>query len=562
MAHPPSSGGFDVEPDDLYAVSRNVAEQQDAYHQHAKQLLSGHSEYQASGGGGNAAAAFGAPYNKAASSVLHVWGRSVASIGGVSTGLTVTANNYVKAEEATNHKSSGSSANEHPPSVIEKAPNYPEPPSIYRDATAEGVDDFLDDLPAIEDAIQHVLLDRFKGFAKVAENLPLADSDELRALADLWHTAAQKHTDAGTEFSTQIAGITNTQNDEWQAAMHTFCRSIWGTTAWGSDPNRPSDGYIWGHGKKPGPHGPDHRNATSRPILEVQRDSAKKLADSCEEWADAADDARRKLKQIFVQAVKDTIKEIIGDFDVVEKAKLMLMGMNEIAAIFLQKLDQGAIAQAMEKYENRAHTIGESLTNLKDPLAEAARSAPTFAAEEARSEAVGNRALHEFKPDHTWNVPDDDKSKHAYPIDLASQEEKQAGNPNSHAHPIDKHVGKTDEQLTQRLRDDLRPNGKIAPTSSSTFKDMHDAQKFTQGNIDDNEQRIREWLSSSPPSSSLSIESQGAGNEITGRSVSKQDYMSQGDDAKPQNAHGVQTILRYEPNMTPKFVVLTSYPKD
>lgn len=562
MVNAPSSGGFDVDPDDLYAVSRNIAGQQDAYHSHAKQLLSGHSECRNSGGGGIAAAAFGAPYDKTVSRILQVWGRSIASVGGVSTGLTVTANNYVKAEEATNHKSSGSSAAAHPPSVIEKAPNYPSPPSIYREATAEGIDDFLDDLPAIEEAVQLALLDRFKGFVKVAENLPLADSDELRSLADLWRAAARNHTDAGTEFSAEIAGITNTQNDEWQAAMHTFCRSIWGTTAWGSDPNRPSDGYVWGHGKKPGPHGPDYRNASSRPILEVQRDAAKGMAASCEEWADAADDARRKLKQVFVQAVKETIKEIVGDFDVVEKAKLMLMGMNEIAAIFLQKLDQGAIAQAMEGYENRAHTIGQSLTKFEDPLDEAERSAPTFAAEEARAEAVGNRALHEFEPEHTWNVPEDDKSKHAFPIDLASQEEKQAGNPNSHAHPIDKHVGKTDEQLTQRLRDDLRPNGKISPSSSSTFENIHDAQKFTQENIDDNERKIREWLASDPPPSSLSIESPEGNKEVTGRSVSRQDYMAQGDGAKPEDVHRVQTILRYEPNMTPKFVVLTSYPKD
>ncbi|MFD4015858.1 hypothetical protein [Streptomyces sindenensis] len=66
----------------------------------------------------------------------------------------------------------------------------------------------------------------------------------------------------------------------------------------------------------------------------------------------------------------------------------------------------------------------------------------------------------------------DRESNHKYPLDLANQEGTVG------AHVVDKHVGKTDEQLEQRLRDQqiVRPSG-IRPEAVSTFTTLADAQR-------------------------------------------------------------------------------------
>jgi hypothetical protein len=102
-------------------------------------------------------------------------------------------------------------------------------------------------------------------------------------------------------------------------------------------------------------------------------------------------------------------------------------------------------------------------------------SAPTFRAEAARAESFGARALTDFKNDPLYTVSGDDESNHKYPLDLANQEGMLG------SHVVDKHVGKTDEQLEQRLRDQriVRPSG-IRPEAVSSFGSLADAQRYTQ----------------------------------------------------------------------------------
>ncbi|MFJ6757071.1 RNase A-like domain-containing protein [Streptomyces sp. NPDC091273] len=48
------------------------------------------------------------------------------------------------------------------------------------------------------------------------------------------------------------------------------------------------------------------------------------------------------------------------------------------------------------------------------------------------------------------------------------------------------HVGKTDEQLLQRIKDEQRANGKYDILTSSSFRDLDSAQKYTQYNVRQN----------------------------------------------------------------------------
>src|SRR6185312_5853004 len=110
------------------------------------------------------------------------------------------------------------------------------------------------------------------------------------------------------------------------------------------------------------------------------------------------------------------------------------------------------------------------LDALMGPLDEAHRSAPKFGAAGARAEGFGMRALEEFKDSQVWLKVD---SASKYELNLAANEYLE------HGHTLDRHVGKTDEQLAQRLRDQQSnpnptatwPYGKPYPKAASAFQD-------------------------------------------------------------------------------------------
>ncbi|WP_372351412.1 RNase A-like domain-containing protein [Streptomyces sp. KL116D] len=133
---------------------------------------------------------------------------------------------------------------------------------------------------------------------------------------------------------------------------------------------------------------------------------------------------------------------------------------------------------------------------------------------------------------------------------------------------MDKHVGKTDEQLVQRLRDQqiTRPDGSVRPQAASSFKDLASAQHYTQATIDDvgNAEKIERWLSRlerqpvANENSTLTLDT--SFTEVTGRSVSRSDYDRDGLKATATDAHGTNVVLRYKRGIDPPFIVLTSMP--
>lgn len=140
------------------------------------------------------------------------------------------------------------------------------------------------------------------------------------------------------------------------------------------------------------------------------------------------------------------------------------------------------------------------LESLVGALDEAYLSAPAFNAQEARAEAFGARAPNDFKHEHQWTDSEDTRNG-VFKIDLASHGWLDNG------HTLDKHVGKTDEQLAQRQRDQGNPptpswpHGKPSVSAASTFETMEQAQRLTQYTIDQNSDEIKAWLTGPPPPS-------------------------------------------------------------
>lgn len=223
-------------------------------------------------------------------------------------------------------------------------------------------------------------------------------------------------------------------------------------------------------------------------------------------------------------------------------------------------MDKSGCDAVVETYHKEFSEAAGKLKALLPELDIAIRSAPTYQAEIARSQGFGGRSLNEFKKEHSWQIGGESPYPYMYSLDLATNEGL------SGAHTIDKHVGKTDEQLLQRIEDEQRPNGKYKILDSSSFTDLDSAQKYTQYNIRENTATIEAWLKNSPPPKDLSIEvasvpSEGplVGPTVTGRTIAVDRESNTVQPAR--DTHGLTTRLKYDPNLNPPFVVHTSAPE-
>lgn len=232
----------------------------------------------------------------------------------------------------------------------------------------------------------------------------------------------------------------------------------------------------------------------------------------------------------------------------------------KIAITFVSKLDQAALDQAVKTYESALDALTSNIAARKPDLEEARRSAPTYRSEEARSQAFGARSLSEFREQHKYTVDGDDGRDILLPVDLASQEGIHG------SHPVDRHVGLSDEQLALRMRDQ-------GPKSASSYRDLESAQHWTQEalNNSENEKEILDWIAKreekirngSPKNQEMStfevtLEDQ---SRATGESVTASEYSAQGLQATGGKVYGVKVILKYKKDVDPPFVVLTSYPE-
>ncbi|MGW0709367.1 RNase A-like domain-containing protein [Streptomyces sp. NPDC002643] len=566
-AAPDAGGGFDVQPPHLYYTSAVVRDGQFDYDKAAGGLVSTLNQYSQSAGTGWGPDSFASAYGQIAEKFLKAWAASVESVGGVAVGLTTTANNYQAADWAA-RRMQGPFPRRNPPVVIEKAPAYGKINDIKWTGTGEDADswaisgalgeipDFLADV--IRPAIEHGL-----NLGKTHEITPGAREDDLKGMATAWRAAASASLKAGDGFTSAIGYITDPNgNNEWQSAMKSFCQSIWGTTAWGRSRDAQGDivpphqgGRSW---KTSGNVAPDQR----RPILEVLHKTADTVQKTCDDLAQVAHTCRETTTNLAKDAARAMMKDLTTDIDVTELLGLASTAMfGTLVMTFRKHMDREAADRAVELYQQKFNDGATTLRSLEWELDEAIRSAPKFVAEEARAEAFGGRALNEFKKEHRL-LNGENPIPFKYTIDLAMAEDLGGG------HTIDKHVGKTDDQLLQRLRDQANSSGVPTIPAASSFPDLASAQKYTQFCIRQKSADIDAWLNTGPPPtpsspifevSSVNPDPNNrlAPREVTGRTS----VVVNGQPTAVTDAYGVQTRLRYDASLDPPFVVVTSMPK-
>lgn len=564
---PEARGGFDVQPAHLYYTSYEVRDEQFAFNDGAKKLVDSLGKKELAGRG-SGPDAFAAAYAKVAKRFLEVWGRSVVSIGGAAVGFTVTANNYVSADWFSNKKQYGPPPRKEPPVVIDRPPAY----GTVADLKWTGTDQ--DSGSAVVRALGHVpdflashlekAIDQGLRLGKMYEITPGPQRDDLNDVAGHWKTAGRAAVTSAKRLSGLIETITDDQNSEWQGAMNSFCQTIWGTTAWG--------GTRYGHGQ-------DWRtNATvapadRQPILTVLHKTASAVEKACHDLLAANKTATDVSEPAAIHAAKEMIKDMAKNAvtnPLRGLADLTPFGAVDLTAqmvkSFRSHMDYSGINAAVDTYNDTCHDIARTLLDLLPALDEAYLSAPTYQAEEARTEGFGARALTDFSKDHPWSGKG---GSGKYDIDLASSEGLDG------SHTLDKHVGKTDQQLAQRLRDDLKkpprpgsswPYGQPKIGFASTFKNTQSAQDLTQYCINQNSSRISEWLAKPPaPGEPLDIDvSHAPDGAATGRSIDRHDFRTDGMDSadKATDVYGVSTRLKYNKDLHPPFTVTSSMPAD
>ncbi|MFE0704799.1 RNase A-like domain-containing protein, partial [Streptomyces sp. NPDC058872] len=381
----------------------------------------------------------------------------------------------------------------------------------------------------------------------------------------------------GADQLTQaVSAVTNHQQADWEAAMRTFCSALWGGTAWGQQ----RVGYQWAQTANSGP-GTPHTPTGSEPVLAVLKDTADTLATILREYAEAAVDLNRDVADELHRAMWKAAKEIIDDLAKPKDPKSIIgtvtnvigKGVGLVLSFDVKtvlNIDTAKLNRIVDTYTGKLGALTTRVEALKEPLDEAYLSAPKFEAGVARAHGFGTRALEEFKESKVWLKVD---SNGDYDLNLAANEYFEGG------HTLDKHVGKTDEQLAQRLRDQQSggptqawPYGKPYPGSSSAFPSYQRAEDLTEYTLNKNKAAIDAWIKGPPPATDGEVEkfrADAPNGETSGRSVFKQPvdpsdpksgYKQGGIDAKAYDVNGIETRIRYDSSRNPPFTVMTSMP--
>ncbi|WP_052190231.1 RNase A-like domain-containing protein [Streptomyces sp. NRRL S-1824] len=576
---PGGNGTIDVKPSDLWSVSGRVAVQQEYLLRGANKLLGELGKYPDAGGAGTEARKFAQSYMKIGNRWLEVWGRSVLSVGGVAVGFTETANAYTRADAAA-HPKPGKTAEQRPrPAVIDKAPNFDSIPDI-KWGDDDGGDDILRGLmegipEVVRDVLQPLCKNVFR-VGRVADVHPFPQQHYLNSLCHSWMNVSVDASMGADQLTQAVGAITNHQQSDWEAAMRTFCSALWGGTAWGQQRH----GYQWGQTANSGP-GTPRVPTGSEPVLAVLKDTADNIATILREYAEAAVDLNRDVADELHRSMWKAAKEIIEDLAKPKDPKSILGTVTSVigkgAGLILSfdvktvlNIDTSKLNGIVDKYTGILGGLTARMEALKDPLDEAYLSAPKFEAGVARAHGFGTRALEEFKDSQVWLKID---STGKYDLNLAANEYMGDG------HTLEKHVGKTDEQLAQRLRDQQSndptaawPHGKPGLSGSSAFPNYQRAEELTERNLNKNKVAIEAWIKGPPPASDGDVKSfydTAPNGETSGRSVSKQPvdpsdplsgYKQGGLNAKAYDVHGIDTRIRYDISRTPPFTVMTSMP--
>ncbi|PCG82951.1 hypothetical protein CIB93_27205 [Streptomyces sp. WZ.A104] len=555
-------GRFDVQPQHLYFTSLVVRDAQFAYDKKAKQLMDTLDKYSQSAGTGWGADSFADRYGIVAGKFLELWAKSVVSVGGVAVGFTQTANNYALADWAARKGKGDPPDEKQPPAVIATAPKYGPPNDLtwrgegeYHDSWA--ISGILGEVPDFLMYIMKPVVDEGLRLGRIHEKTPGVKEEEFRDIAKAWREASKNAEKAADDFTDAISYITDPTGDgEWQSAMRAFCQTIWGTTAWGKARDQRAEVTAKKGTRNWKTHGKVDP-ATRRPVIEVLGKSANVIQKLFDDLADMGQKTTETTTRLAKEATDKTVRSLTVDLDLSKLTRLAAgLVFAEVVLTFRSHMDKASMDAAVEAYHEAFSDAAGKLAMLEFELDEALLSVPTFQAERARAQGFGARSLNEFKKEHSWQLPES-QFPYKYSVDLAAAEGM--GN----AHTLDKHVGKTDEQLLQRMRDESRASGEPKIPAASTYADVESAQRFTQYCLRDNSNEIDRWLAGDPPDKFITIETgsvplQGplTGDAVTGKGVTY-------DGTKISEVHdtkGVSMRLMRDPSLSPPYMVFTSMP--
>ncbi len=457
---------------------------------------------------------FGAIYDPVAKQIPIVWERLVMALGGVTEGLTVTANHFVTAEWHSTHGAD--------PVPVKPVPQYHDF-TYHAPASASGVGyQNLASFPF------HIAED-IATLQFILKIFPRGHQDRLRTAQGLWKRAATAVGDLSYQVNSILQaltiddhaagvrpGLTQGRVDTWQAAMKQFCSRIWGTAPW------------------------DGPNANPAP-LHVLGNAATDLANSCASHAHAIDETRSRLEARMGEAAFATLLALVlGE------------ATGGILDLVVEQFDEAMLADCgrilVEYYYNPVNAIRSGFDGSQRlaELGHARDRVPTLQAMEAQSESVGDRALHDFTYPGLNNSNAPGKGSKGRPVpgatpygvDLAGQEGIDG------AHVIDKHVGKTNLQLSDRF-----DNDPANPSSSSSFNDLPGAQKYVQDAINANRDKMSKVVQGQ---SGTSFSYKDPSGSVTGRNW---------ENGHLTNVHSVKVVIKRDGSLDPPFVVTTAYPE-
>ncbi|WP_369900736.1 RNase A-like domain-containing protein [Bacillus manliponensis] len=229
-----------------------------------------------------------------------------------------------------------------------------------------------------------------------------------------------------------------------------------------------------------------------------------------------------------------SIVEIYGAISFIGGVNLLTLvagaGTFGAATSIVVPLDIAATAAGVGVLTHGGYVWSNTIQNGKDTIQKIQSSSSSGGRVNKPKEGKNTKGIE--------NVKQGDKSSLAPDGGLAAHELKGG-------HLIERHVGKTDEQLLERLK----TNPKI--TGSSTFKDRMTAEKVANAVLSDskNIEKIQKWLSDLNSKPTLPLKYKGDG-EIIGRSVSRNSEVV-------ENVTNAKVILKK--NNDGSFI-LTGYP--
>jgi hypothetical protein len=242
----PDSGKIDVTPEDVAAGAKTFGKAQDDLYNAWYALQTALDQNSGMAGNDDVARTFDARYAKGVAAAWNVLHQGCLTFGGISKGLTTTANNFVKAD----HHSTVGGSRQPPPLFA------PEP--VFDDVSMATVNSALGPgqggLPG-----------------PLAKYWPNADTGKVRAAARAWHTAAEAIGGINGRADTAMTGLTSTSDDDSAQAIREFWAGV-------------------------------YRAGDPRTVLDGMHHICVALGDACDKYAKSVDDVHDRMKAALIGA--------------------------------------------------------------------------------------------------------------------------------------------------------------------------------------------------------------------------------------------------------------------